>query len=426
MPELELKIPRNSMIRISGPAEIVISEGSLMVLGAELAKGDKVSISEYRSYALKALEDTRILVGLGERGKIEWVGPDTEPLEEWVSIAEAVIDGCTLPCRVVVMGPVDSGKTSFTALLANRALARGVPVALIDSDVGQADIGPPGFVSLSLPSDWILWLRELEPSSMRFIGSIEPAPVVGRIVSQTVILVERAEREGAGLTVVDTDGWVEGWNALEYKGDLVRTAGIDRIIVLGDPGLYGFLQKLRPGRVYYARSPVVKVSRDAVDRGNLRSMNYRRFLEGGLSREIDLGGVSVFGSCLFSSQPFGGNGIKSRLESVLGRAVEYIGRYPGGYCIVVETGEESLGVISKAVQRELSGDVIILDKFGFKGVLVGLSDGASDHPAVVEDVDLDRRVIRVKTRYRGDVEAVFFGRIRLEGYREVPRRRIWI
>ncbi|MCE4600265.1 MAG: hypothetical protein F7C38_01690 [Desulfurococcales archaeon] len=426
MPELELKIPRNGMVRISGPAEIVIREGSLVVLGAELAEGDRLSISEYRSYALKALEDTRILVGLGGQGRIEWVGSDTEPLEEWVSIAEAVIDSCTLPCRVAIIGPVDSGKTSFTALLANRALARGVPVAVIDSDVGQADIGPPGFISLSIPSDWILWLRELEPGLMRFIGSIEPAPVVGRIVSQTSILVERAEREGVGLSVVDTDGWVEGWNALEYKGDLVRAADIDRIVVLGDPGLYEFFQKLRPGGVYYARSPVVRVSRDASDRRNLRSMNYRRFLEGGFTREIDLRGVSVFGSCLFSSQPFGGDGIKSRLESTLGKTVEYIGRYPGGYCLVVDTGEESLGAISKAVQRELSGDVIILDKFGFKGVLVGLSDGTGDYPAVVEDVDLDRRVIRVKTRYRGDVEAVFFGRIRLEGYREVPKRRIWI
>jgi len=74
----------------------------------------------------------------------------------------------------MVIGQVDSGKSSVSILLSNTALNNGEKPAVIDGDVGQADIGPPGFISLSYPDSKTLWMRTLKPYAMKFIGDIKP------------------------------------------------------------------------------------------------------------------------------------------------------------------------------------------------------------------------------------------------------------
>ena len=45
------------------------------------------------------------------------------------------------PGVVVVTGAVDTGKTSLCTVLVNRAIQAGVPVAVIDCDLGQCKSG---------------------------------------------------------------------------------------------------------------------------------------------------------------------------------------------------------------------------------------------------------------------------------------------
>lgn len=414
------------MIRILGPAKIRVSSGIVSVLGAEFRSGYEFEISKYRSYSLKAVSDAGIEVSLGDGSKIERADPFEEPLDDWITVADAVISECKLPCTVVVMGPVDAGKTSMAALLSNRALARGIPTAIIDADIGQADIGPPGFVSLAMPDSWTLWLREHSPVSMRFVGSIEPAPVAGRLLSLTYDLMREALERGAGVVVVDTDGWVEGWGALEHKVDLIRLLRADAVIVLGDPDLYETLHKVFPGLVLYARSPLVRISRSQLDRKTLRTANYRRFLEGAPVRALELNGLHVHGSCLFSSIPYNDPEVKGKVESIIGKPSPYVGKFPGGYCIVVESESPIESSTLRSLQKELSGDVLVLYTGGFKGVLVGLSDGLRDYPGIVEEVDLDTMKVMVRTYYEGPVRGLVFGRIRLVDYQDSAKRRVWI
>ena len=293
--------------------------------------------------------------------------------------------------------------------------------------MGQADIGPPAFVSMALVTQWVLWLRDHEPDVSRFIGSIEPAPVAGRIISQVADLVGQALRMGAGLVAIDTDGWVQGWSSLEYKADLIRASRADRIVVLGDPLLYRVYDRIFPGRVVYARSPAKAVARSTQDRRRLRRDNYERFLSGARIRDIDLSRVSVVGSCLLSSVPQNGDLLESLRREVTARIV-MVGRYPGGYCVAVESEEPVDQNTLRALQRRLDREVLVVHTGGFKGVLVGLTgpDG-NDYPGVVEALDLEGWKLRVRTTYDGEIKAVVFGRVRLgEEYGEAPGRRIWI
>ncbi|GAB6148615.1 Clp1/GlmU family protein [Stetteria hydrogenophila] len=399
-------------LRVFGPARVVVEGGLVSLLGAELVRGDVVDVDEYRSYLLKALEPSSVTVSLSGEGRLEAPVEGEVHYDSWLEAAESVIEGCGGPCRVVV-GPVDAGKTSFAAMLSNRALARGLIPAVIDADVGQADIGPPGFVALGVPDSWVAWLRSLDPVDLRFIGSIEPGPVAGRIISSTALLAERARRHDAGVVVVDTDGWVEGWQALEFKADLARALDADYVVVVGSEELAGYMRRATAATVHSIPSPEAKAERDRRARRELRSRNYARFLRGA-EVAVNLRRVPVQGSCLFTGEPVDGK-LAREAESTLGLPVLAASRYPGGVCVAVDSPEPPDQGLVRQLQRRLGGEVIVVYTGGFRGILAALTDGEGvDWPAMLLDVDLETGEAVFQTRHEVDARRVTFGRLKLD------------
>ncbi|BAA80650.2 conserved hypothetical protein [Aeropyrum pernix K1] len=427
MAGVTLELGGGEAVRIFGPARVEVEEGLVTILGAELSAGDRVEIGEYRSYLAKALKPARLRVSMSGRARVEIPEDGEEPLEEWIHTADKILEECGRECTAMVVGPVEAGKTSLTAVLANRSLARGIPTGIIDADVGQADIGPPGFVSLSLPGSWVIWLRLLDPVALRFVGSIEPGPVAGRIVTAVASLRARARGEGAAFVAVDTDGWVKGWGALEYKIDLARGVNADAVVVVGDPELYGFLEKSLESNVYYVRSPSVQAVRGVDERRRLRSENYIRFLEGG-TREVSLKSVKIQGACI-GGAPFEDERLKASIESQIGSPVKLMTRYPGGVCIIVDSERQvEPHEIKGAVRKLAGGEVLVVSRGSMKGVLAALVDADGvEHPALLVDVDLDTMTATFKTRFQGEVRKVIFGRVKLgEEYHEEIRGRILV
>ncbi len=428
MPGVVLELGEGESVRVFGPARVRVEEGLVSVLGAELGVGEEVEVDSLRSYLLKALRPSRVRLWLGGSARLEAPRPGEEPYDEWVDVADSILDSCGDECRVMVVGPVDSGKTSFSAVLANRSLRRGLPPAIVDADVGQADIGPPGFVALGLPDSWVMWLRRVEPVSMRFVGSIEPGPVAGRLLSGVHSLVLEARARGAGVVVVDTDGWVSGWAALEVKVDMARILGASHVVVIGDPELYEFMERSVDAEVRYVRSPEVLASRGPEERRRLRTENYKRFLDGPV-RVLKLSEVKVQGSCL-GAPPLGDERVKNAIESATGLRVLRLTRFPGGVCAVLDAEEEVVDqAVLKGVHKRLQGmEVLLVTRGGMRRVLAALAgpDG-TEHPALLLEVDPETLEARFATRYQGPVTRVVFGRMKLdEGYREVGRGRIWV
>src|SRR5919197_322767 len=88
--------------------------------------------------------------------------------------SDAIATLTSHPGRIFVVGGVDSGKTTFARRLALAALESGQSVALVDADLGQSTIGPPGTVGLKL----VTGREDLEegapPDAMAFVGAISP------------------------------------------------------------------------------------------------------------------------------------------------------------------------------------------------------------------------------------------------------------
>lgn len=113
---------------------------------------------------------------------------------------------------VLLVGGIDTGKSTMARRLLEAGLREGRPAALVDADVGQKTVGPPATVTLKL----VRAERDLEPATLEvpdalsFVGSTSPQGHLLQVVTGVAELHRRARDEGAELVVVDSSGLVSG------------------------------------------------------------------------------------------------------------------------------------------------------------------------------------------------------------------------
>lgn len=149
---------------------------------------------------------------------MSFIIPITDPLRK--SVIDYIIDKGR---KVMVIGRVDTGKSTFCRQLAELALAKGRKVAIVDSDVGQSWIGPPTTVGMKLVTEDAD--PTLFPDSFYFVGSVTPERHLLQTVVGTGKMVELAENANADLIIIDTTGLVDrslGRFLKLSKIDLVR------------------------------------------------------------------------------------------------------------------------------------------------------------------------------------------------------------
>lgn len=137
---------------------------------------------------------------------------------------KSVIEDIILTAHsVVVIGRIDTGKSTFCRQLAFYAQEKGMKVAIVDSDVGQSWIGPPTTVGMKVVVDEPY--STLFPDDLYFVGHVTP----DRHLLQTAVgaksMVESAEKANADLIITDTTGWVDrpiGRILKQSKIDLIR------------------------------------------------------------------------------------------------------------------------------------------------------------------------------------------------------------
>jgi len=126
---------------------------------------------------------------------------------------EAVVDRIATTGRVAVLvGGLDSGKSTLGKAIALAALEAGRAVAYLDADLGQKVVGPPTAVTLRMLHDPTDAAPEklAEFDSMYFVGATSPQGQLLPLVVGAAKLLAKATAQGADLVVVDTSGVVSG------------------------------------------------------------------------------------------------------------------------------------------------------------------------------------------------------------------------
>lgn len=148
---------------------------------------------------------------------------------------EALVERAVRERRTVLLvGGLDTGKSTLSRMLLRAGVDAGRPSAFLDGDIGQKTVGPPATITLKAvrsPAD-------LEPDvlatadALSFVGSTTPQGHLLPVVTGVVALAQRARQQGADFLVADSGGLVSGITGQVLKYHKVEMLRPDIVVGL--------------------------------------------------------------------------------------------------------------------------------------------------------------------------------------------------
>ena len=131
----------------------------------------------------------------------------------------------------MLIGGLDTGKTTIALEAVKIALDEGRTPVLVDADVGNSTVGPPACVGMKVFRDKSDFENAEKPDSLQFVGTVTPSRLVLQHVVATAAMVDQARNHG-DLIIIDTTAVASGvaGETLKYhKTELCRP---DKIVAL--------------------------------------------------------------------------------------------------------------------------------------------------------------------------------------------------
>ncbi|MBP1911438.1 Clp1/GlmU family protein [Thermococcus stetteri] len=316
------------------------------------------------------------------------------------------IAGHDKPFKLMVIGGVDSGKSTLITFLGNELLSLGFRIAIVDSDVGQKGVLPPATVSLAVPEGPFESMSDLEGWAHYFVGTTAPAQFIGEMAVGVKRMVDVAI-DLADVILIDTTGFVTGVGAemKRLKAELVMP---DLIAVIHSGELSGLVRALEP----YGEVVELSVSETArryhhEERRDLRAEKWGAYFKDSQLVEFSTSAVAITGTSLFHGTPISA-GEKEILEKAFGWVV-LAGWKNGAYTVVKADVER----FPRAHSRELKA----IDFEKLSNLLVGLIDdeGLCLGVGILKWVNFSEGTLQVLTPVNdlSRVREIRFGRIRV-------------
>lgn len=190
----------------------------------------------------------------------------------------------------LLLGGLDSGKTTLARRIARAGVEAGLQVGILDADVGQSTVGPPATVGLRVCRT----AEDLDTGSLAradhlaFVGATSPQGHLLPLVVGTRLMLDRAREEGSDVVVVDTTGLVSGvyGQLLKFhKIGVVRpelVVGLERGEELQP--LLGVVRRFYPSEVISTRVHPDVVPTSVEQRAMNREDSMRRYFREPLQR----------------------------------------------------------------------------------------------------------------------------------------------
>ena len=290
---MERELEASRTLLVSGPASVTLIKGRVEALGNTVPVRGRVVIRRGRAVPFRSHEKSVIDVVLGENAEAQELAEDTIPTS-WRKSADEVL--ALKPCIIMVIGDVDCGKTTFCTFLTNKALTKTKPIAIIDADIGQADIGSPTMIGLGIVKEPITDLFTVKARNAHFVGVTSPSEVVDQVIQGLIKLKREATDLGVNFIIINTDGWIQSDEAKSYKVTIARTLKPNIIIgIQRETELSPILSVLEADgmKIYRLETSATVKRRDREERKRLRELGYKKFLSGLSSAFYPLVGLKL-------------------------------------------------------------------------------------------------------------------------------------
>ena len=272
---------------IAGPASFELTEGEASVLGAPLDSARNI-VPRGKQTPVEIHSLSSFRVSLGEDAGVEVLDGSTIPLS-WREAGSALVE--LGEGVAVVVGGADTGKTTLCTFLSNYLIAENRQVAVVDADIGQTDLGPPTTMAAGEVKTRVTSLSQIIPSERLFIGLTSPGRAKGKVIRSTKRLVGYHTTPGR-ITIVNTDGWVSGNEAVLYKLQMLDELQPDITLGIGGSDISPVLQAGNRTTLLVGSPDTIK-ERSRLDRRELRSLGYKKYLAGASLRTFRMNGTRL-------------------------------------------------------------------------------------------------------------------------------------
>ncbi len=271
-------IEPNKTMLVDGPASVRLVTGKAEVFGYQMKESQRVLILEGKRLPFFISEKSSFDISLGPNsGVAETVGSTNPP--SWNKPVEAILNVQKRPVVVVILGEIDCGKSSLCTYLLNKLINGKNKVAVLDGDLGQADIGPSATIGYGLTSKCIPELYNLKLRNAFFVGVTSPITALSKIIEGLTAMEAEVLQGQADFVLVNTDGFVSGDIAIKYKTDLVQALKPDVIIAVQMKDELTPLIASLQMPVFTVEPSFALKQRPPEKRKILREMTYARYLK---------------------------------------------------------------------------------------------------------------------------------------------------
>jgi polynucleotide 5'-hydroxyl-kinase GRC3/NOL9 len=279
-------------------------------------------------------------------------------------------------------------------------------MAAVDSDVGQADIGPPTTMGLGVFERPVALLYEVPLHGMYFVGSMSPSGHMLEFVVGMKQLVERGLKQ-ADVVLVNTPGWVTGGpgRCLQlYTEELIDP---DYVVALQRRAeLEHLLTTIRASKVRKLTVSAKIRRRTPSERAELRALLLSKYFENSRSIVLNFHRVRFERTYLKTGVPLD--------PAQFGEHVVYAERVPEWIILV---SEKALGRRELEELRANHGTVRAIRRGAERNLVVGLAsnDNILLGLGIIEKLDFPKAqmVVRTPVVNPEDVRVVQFGSMKI-------------
>lgn len=417
-------VDKNKTLLVDGPASVTIASGCAEVFGSIVRSPSKIIIREGKRLPFAIEEKATFGISLGESATVEEEEGNTIP-SSWMKSFEELLSFQNKPVTAMVLGTVDSGKTSFSTYLINRLLREKKKIAVLDGDLGQSDVGPPGTVAYTLVTKPVTDLFNLQAKDAFFVGVTSPSAAINKVIDGLCSLKKEILTHDPDFIVVNTDGWIEQEDATYYKIKLVEELNPDIIFCIQQKDeLMTVLNALEKFRKTMVESPPAIGQRTRERRKNLRELGYVKYLRNAKVQTFPLGWLRVEDSDIFGLD--GGRDSPRKIRKIcelLGMKPLHFIELKDRLSVIIGKNRWINAENIKKAEEYVKKKVVITRKGEEQGILTGVHDANRKFKGigVLQEIDYLRKTLKLSTPVSDEISVVVMGKVKLDrNLREIP------
>lgn len=423
---MKVTVEAGKTLLVDGPASVTLVSGVAEVFGFSLRQMGKVVIRDGKRMPFAVREKATFDISLGENANFEEVDGDTIP-SSWTEAYKELAALEKRPSTALVLGNVDSGKTSFCTYLTNRLVKDGWKVALLDGDLGQSDIGPPCTVAYAVVSKPLTDLFNLEAANAVFVGVTSPSRALEKVVQGILSLKEEILKHSPDYIIVNTDGWVEGADAINYKLQIIEKVVPDIVFCIKqNEVLTPLFTAIKGFKTFMVESPQTIKQRNREKRRSLRELGYIKYLKGAKVQSIPVSWVKIESDddeLKSLNKTFGMGRREREICDLLGMKPLHIAELKDKIYVVIGKGRWIDPEKIRNTEETLGKKVVVAWKGDEEGLLTALYNGEGRFlgVGVLREIDYIRKVLKIFTPVSSGISTIAVGKVRLDkNLREVP------